>query len=127
LQAASSTVTDPVFSWYTDAQLTDKVFTGASYEVSPTATTTYYVTVQGSGTRENAPGTAQTVNVTVNPQATANDLSVEGGGTICTGETVTQQAASPTARDEVLSCHTDAKLTNKVFTGASYEVSHTAT
>jgi hypothetical protein len=75
-------VTDPIFTWYADADLTVKL---TDLNVSPTATTTYYVSVQGEGICENIPGEAAAVTVTVNPRATAADITTEDGE-ICAGE-----------------------------------------
>src|SRR5690606_23567278 len=80
----SSDVAGAVFRFYIDADLTEEV---ASTTVSPTATTTYYVTVSGTGVCENAPGTAAEVTVTVNPRATADDITATDA-TICAGESI---------------------------------------
>ncbi|SMP32316.1 isopeptide-forming domain-containing fimbrial protein, partial [Algoriphagus winogradskyi] len=63
LSATSSTVTNPVFRFYTSQDLTTEI---TDLTVSPAATTTYYVTVSGDGVCENAPGDAVEVTVTVN-------------------------------------------------------------
>jgi hypothetical protein len=49
LTASTTTVNDPVFTWYRNATLTDVAFTGAAF-TSPVllTNTTYYVTVKGS-------------------------------------------------------------------------------
>ena len=67
LTASSNTVSNPVFTWYSDAQLTQVANNGAVFNVVPlTGTTTYYVTVSGSDKCENTPGTANTVVINVN-------------------------------------------------------------
>ncbi|MBD8487797.1 gliding motility-associated C-terminal domain-containing protein [Echinicola sp. CAU 1574] len=110
LSATSSTVTNPIFTWYTDAALTTLL---ADNEVSPTMTTTYYVTVQGDGVCENKPGDADMVTVTVNRNATAADIDATGG-TICEGDSFTLSATSSTVTDPVFTWYTDAALTTVV-------------
>ncbi|WP_339870323.1 isopeptide-forming domain-containing fimbrial protein, partial [uncultured Algoriphagus sp.] len=63
LSATSSTVTNPIFRFYTSQDLTTEI---TDLTVSPATTTTYYVTVLGDGVCENAPGDAAEVTVTVN-------------------------------------------------------------
>src|SRR5690606_18801760 len=65
LTASSTTVANPVFKWYSDAALTNLVFTGATLTINPVTNTTFYVTVQGDDRCENAPGAGQVVTVTV--------------------------------------------------------------
>ncbi|MDA6071055.1 gliding motility-associated C-terminal domain-containing protein [Flavobacterium sp. AC] len=62
-----SSVVNPVFTWYSDAALTNVIATGENYGVTPTETTTYYVTVQGDDACENLPGTAKEIIISVNP------------------------------------------------------------
>ncbi|WP_026956701.1 DUF7507 domain-containing protein, partial [Algoriphagus vanfongensis] len=64
LSASAASITNPVFRFYTDQTLATEI---TDLTVSPTATTTYYVTVEGDGVCENAPGTAAELTVTVNP------------------------------------------------------------
>ncbi|GAA4314880.1 hypothetical protein GCM10023143_25920 [Compostibacter hankyongensis] len=127
LTASSTKVKNGIFSWYTDSKLTHKVHTGASYTTSPTATTTYYVTVQGNGFCENAPDDAKSVKVTVNPKATAADIKLEGGGIICKGLKAVLGASSTTVSNPVFSWYTDKNLTHKVFTGATFETTPATT
>ena len=77
LTATSTTVTNPVFTWYSDAALTTgSKCTGASF-ITPTlnATTTYYVTVKGDNKCENTAATAKSITITVNPAATDADIT----------------------------------------------------
>ncbi|WP_214229631.1 hypothetical protein, partial [Pedobacter sp. B4-66] len=87
LVASSTTITNPVFTWYSDAALTTVVFTGSSFETPVlTATKTYYVTVRGDNKCENTAATAKTVTVVVNPPATAADINVDGAADpLCSG------------------------------------------
>src|SRR5690606_17572901 len=90
LSATSTTVANPVFRFYSDAGLTAEV---ADLSVSPSITTTYYVTVSGDGVCENAPGTATEITVTVNPLGTASDIAASDA-VICAGESHTLSATS---------------------------------
>jgi uncharacterized repeat protein (TIGR01451 family)/gliding motility-associated-like protein len=62
-----SSIANPIFTWYSDAALTNVIATGENYGVTPISTTTYYVTVQGDNVCENAPNTAKEIVITVNP------------------------------------------------------------
>jgi hypothetical protein len=66
LTASSSTIADsPVFRWYSDAALTNLVFTGTTYVTNVLAATTqYYVTVSSGTYCENLPAEAKIVTVT---------------------------------------------------------------
>ncbi|WP_443945859.1 putative Ig domain-containing protein [Pedobacter sp. AW1-32] len=123
LTASTTTVTDPVFTWYNDAALTSVAFTGASF-TTPTlnATTTYYVTVSGSNKCANLPGTAASATIMVNPTATAADLSVSGTGTICSGNAVSLTATSTTVTNPVFMWYRDAARTDLAFTGATFNI-----
>ncbi|WP_215223116.1 Ig-like domain-containing protein [Echinicola shivajiensis] len=107
LSASSSTVTNPVFTWYTDAGLTTVL---PSLDVTPSTTTTYYVTVSGDGVCENNVGDAKEVTVTVNRNATAADID-SADGTICEGDSFTLSASSSTVSNAVFTWYTDASLT----------------
>lgn len=68
LTASSTTVSAPIFNWYSDKLLTNLIqANNTSLTISnPTTTKFYYVTVKGTGFCENAPNTAKEVKVTVN-------------------------------------------------------------
>ena len=96
LQAAlvttpSVVVANPVFHWYTDAALTNKVYTGNTLDINPQVTVTYYVTVSGDNICENASGTAKEVTVTVNPTP---DYTINGA--LSYGIEVGQSVTLPT-------------------------------
>jgi len=86
LTASASSVTSPVFRWYTAATGGTAV-TGATYTPSPnlTTTTTYYVSVSGSGLSESV-RRAVTVNVAaaMNAGAIGSDQSITSGATPAT-------------------------------------------
>lgn len=121
LTASSSTVTNPIFVWYSDAALTNMVFAGAAFTTPAiSTTTTYYVTVSGDNKCANTFGNAKPVTITVNPQATASDLNLAGVSTICSGSTVTLTASSTTVADPVFTWYRNATLTDVAFTGAVF-------
>ncbi|WP_316746765.1 putative Ig domain-containing protein [Pedobacter gandavensis] len=95
LTAASTSVTNPVFTWYTDEALTNAVFTGPILEKVFTATTTYYVTVKGANKCENLPGTAKVITVTVNPLPEVPVIVNGAGAGICAGDGVTLSVQTP--------------------------------
>jgi gliding motility-associated-like protein len=86
LTASSTTVTSPIFMWYTDAALTNAVFTGPVLTIPSAANSvTYYVTVRGSNKCENVADTARIVNVIVNPLPEVPTIS-SNGTNICSGD-----------------------------------------
>jgi len=62
-----SDVINPIFTWYSDAALTNVIATGENYGATPAETTAYYVTVQGDDACENLPGNAKEIIIAVNP------------------------------------------------------------
>jgi gliding motility-associated-like protein len=120
LSATSSTVTNPVFTWYSDAALTNVSFIGANYTTPAlTSTTTYYVTVKGDNKCENAPGTARVITITVNPVSTAADITATNT-TICSGSGTTLVASTTTVTNPTFTWYTDANLTSVAYVGASF-------
>lgn len=62
------TILSPTFKWYDNATLTGPpLATTSSLNVTPIATTSYWVTVEGTATCQNAPNSAKQVTVTVIP------------------------------------------------------------
>ncbi|MBN7813051.1 DUF11 domain-containing protein, partial [Algoriphagus sp. H41] len=110
----------PVFRFYADAALTTEL---ANLSVSPTVTTSYYVTVAGDGVCENSPGQAAVLTVDVNTAATAADINVSDL-TICEGESVVLSALSGTVSSPVFRFYADAALTTEL---ANLSVSPTVT
>jgi gliding motility-associated-like protein len=118
LTAASTTVTNPVFTWYSDAALTSVVATGVVFSPTATTTRTYYVTVSGANKCANTTATAKAVVVTVNPPATAADIDVTGAGTtLCSGTAATLTASTTTVTNPVFTFYHDAALTDVAFAG----------
>lgn len=121
ITASSLTVNNALFSWYTDANLTNKVFEGTIFTTPElTATTTYYVTVKGSNKCENTPANAKSVTITVNAEATANDIIVSGNLELCSGSAATLTASSATIANPVFTWYADATLTTPLFTGSVF-------
>ena len=120
LMASSVTVTQPIFTWYSDASLTVPVFTGPTYNVSVTTTTSFYVTVKGTNKCENAAADAKVVTVNVNPLATTTDIIVAGNTNACAASSAVLTASSTTVTNPVFTWYTDAALTNVAFVGAVF-------
>ncbi|MBB6501399.1 putative Ig domain-containing protein [Pedobacter cryoconitis] len=129
LTASSITVTNPVFTWYSDAALTDVVATGPTFTIpSVTATTNYYVTVKGDNRCVNEAGTAKQVTLTVNPPASASDITVSGvPASLCSGTSVTLTASSTTVTNPVFTWYSDAALTHVVSNTAQFITPSTTT
>ncbi|RZK67310.1 MAG: DUF11 domain-containing protein, partial [Pedobacter sp.] len=83
---ASTSLASPVFRWYATADLSGAPLHIGDDFTTPilTATTTYYVTVQGDDVCENLPNTALAVTVTVNSLPTA---TIGGTVSVCQGAT----------------------------------------
>ncbi|WP_145859377.1 Ig-like domain-containing protein [Pedobacter suwonensis] len=118
INASSTTVTNPVFTWYNDASLTSVAFTGPTFNTPVlTATTTYYATVKGTNKCENTAANAKPVTVTVNPNAVAADITVNGSTSVCGNTAATLAATSTAVTNPVFTWYSDATLNTVVFTG----------
>ncbi|WP_113663302.1 Ig-like domain-containing protein [Pedobacter nanyangensis] len=117
LTASSSTVTNPIFTWYTDSNLATPVFTGPSYSPNLTSTQTYYVTVKGDNRCESPASQAKSVTVIVKPIAVAADVTVTGNNTVCINNGTSLTATSSTVNNPIFTWYDDAALTNVVFIG----------
>jgi gliding motility-associated-like protein len=93
LTASTTTVPSPVFRWYSDAALSNLLFTGATY-VTPaiTSTTTYYVSVSGTGVLANTAGNGKAAVATVLPTPARPTISANGPLTFCKDDSVTLDA-----------------------------------
>jgi len=122
LTANSTTVANPVYTWYTDFALTNAVYTGKVFTISPVTTAaTYYVTVRGDNKCDNTAGNARVVTLQVNPPATAADINVSGATTgLCAGAQVTLRASSATVPNGVFTWYSDAALTTVVSNLADF-------
>jgi uncharacterized repeat protein (TIGR01451 family)/gliding motility-associated-like protein len=120
LQATSTTITNPLFTWYSDAGLTNVLSTDADFTTPVlTADTTYYVTVQNADVCENIPTEARAVVVTLNPSGTAADIIADAVNT-CSDSTATLNADSTTITNPIFTWYSDANLTDVLGVGASY-------
>ncbi|TDO27029.1 gliding motility-associated-like protein [Sediminibacterium goheungense] len=93
--SATSTIQDPVFNWYADANFTILLGTGTDF-VTPVLnnTTTYYVKVSGSNACENLPGNGQSQTIAVTEQAP--EVILPANLTVCAGVNTSQIAFSST-------------------------------
>ncbi|AWG24518.1 T9SS type B sorting domain-containing protein [Flavobacterium kingsejongi] len=103
--AFTSVVTNPVFNWYTDENLLNKVGTGPTFTTPPlTANRSYYVTVKGDEYCENNPNYTTTkprqVRAVLKPQATAADITA-GHIYVCYGQQGTFTASTTTVVNPV--------------------------
>ncbi|WP_439489905.1 DUF7507 domain-containing protein, partial [Algoriphagus sp.] len=88
-------VPDPIFRWYTNEDLTGSFFEGSEYVVTPTESTTYYVTVSADGYCFSTPAASTSITVNELPAvpSTSSDVTIsEGFGTVLTA-TVDPQPA----------------------------------
>nr|WP_121270693.1 putative Ig domain-containing protein [Pedobacter schmidteae] len=120
LTASSTTITNPVFSWYRDAALTDLAVRGTSFTTPPlTVTTKYYITVSGDNVCANSASSAKVLTVTVNRNATDADIKLNDQ-TICSGTTAILSASSTTVTAPVFRWYRDASLTDFAFEGPTF-------
>ena len=75
--SATSVVPSPTFRWYSSQTSTTVLETGPTYTTPAlSATTSYFVSVEGTGYCENATGTRKEVIVTVNPRTTPDMIKI---------------------------------------------------
>ncbi|EIM74035.1 hypothetical protein A3SI_16712 [Nitritalea halalkaliphila LW7] len=117
LNPRSTTVANPIFRIFTDASLSPSSLISGTV-VSPTVTTTYFITVEGDGVCQTLPGQALEVTLTVNPSSTAADITADGRE-ICLGEP-TELTASSALTNPIFRWYTDAGLTQLLFEGATF-------
>jgi gliding motility-associated-like protein len=122
LVASSVTISNPVFSWFTDSGLTNLVFTGSAFTItSITENVTYYVTVKGTGYCDNAISDAKVVSVKVNPSAVSSDITLSGNlNQLCAGSTVTITASSTTVTNPIFTWYSNADLSTQIYQGPIY-------
>ncbi|RFS22366.1 hypothetical protein DVR12_11160, partial [Chitinophaga silvatica] len=125
LTPSSTTVTNPVFKWYANADKTSPITAGVNSKGQLTITGltpgiyTYYVSVSNNGQCENQAGKLKSVTVTVNNNAVAADIQV-ADTTICANTTVKLTATSTTVTNPIFKWYKDASLKTLLFTGATY-------
>jgi gliding motility-associated-like protein len=98
LTASTTTVASPVFRWYAEPLMTTLLFTGATY-VTPaiTTTTTYYVSVSGTGVLPNQPGNGKAAVATILLAPARPGISASGPLTFCKEDSVTLDAGVATS------------------------------
>jgi gliding motility-associated-like protein len=121
---ATSTIANPIFTWYNDANLTSVAFTGAVFQTPVlTVSRTYYVTVSGTNRCENTIADAKAVVITVTPPAVLADITVTGlQASYCSGTAATLTASSTTVTNPVFTWYSDPALTTAVFTGPVFNI-----
>lgn len=89
LTASTTTVTNPIFTWYSNASLTTVVYVGSVF-VTPvlTTSTTYFVTVKGSNRCENSVSNAKSVTLTIS-SVPVLPIVATAGTSVCTGNAST--------------------------------------
>lgn len=119
--ATTTTVTNPVFTWYSNATLTNVAFVGANFATSTlTANQTYYVTVKGDNRCETPVADARVVTVTIKQRALASDINIGGNTTICVNGTTTLTASSTTVTNPIFTWYSNAALTTVVNVGPGF-------
>jgi len=120
-------INNPVFNWYAAIDAAEPLHTGATYETEQLyATTTYYVSVEGSNYCEgeaDANG-RKAVTVTVYDKTIATQIAVTGDeNAICSGTTA-ELAASIVGNDindPVFHWYSAIDAAEPFYTGATYE------
>lgn len=122
LVASSATISNPVFTWFTDAALTVPIFTGSTFNISNiTENAIYYVTVKGTGYCDNTIADAKVVVVKVNPTAVSSDITLSGNfNQLCVGSTVTITASSTTVNNPIFTWYNNADLSTQIYQGPIY-------
>lgn len=123
LATGAPALSNPVFKWYKNADLSDTPQIGESITVNPIATTTYYVTVEGTGYCFS--GAPQEIEIEVLPNATAGDIEISGLSEVCVGEEVILTASLTGASaitDPVFRWYLDEDLTIEVFEGEELDI-----
>ncbi|MGS2764547.1 Ig-like domain-containing protein, partial [Sinomicrobium sp. M5D2P9] len=133
LEAASTTITAPVFNWYDNEDLIgDPVFTGPVFEQNglTAGLYTYYITVQNDDTCESSAEEAVAATIAVQHQITAEDIELPGDLSQCLGSPVALSAAvnsAITVENPVFTWYLDAAGTQQItdgmeLDGATYTV-----
>ena len=89
LVASSTTINNPIFRWYADANLANLLFTGASF-VTPaiSSSTNYYVTVSGTGVLANQSGNGRITLATILPAPARPSITAAGPLVFCKDDSV---------------------------------------
>ncbi len=123
LSAGAPLLTNPVFKWYKNSNLSDTPQIGESISVIVTQNTSYYVTVEATGYCFT--GAPLEVAVSVLPAALASDIQVVAPANACVGEEATFIASLTTPgaiNNPVFKWYTDAALTELVYEGSEFNI-----
>jgi gliding motility-associated-like protein len=95
LQASSTTIVNPIFRWYADPSLSNLLFTGATYTTPViNVSTTYYVTVSGSGVLQNQAGNGRVSIATILAGPARPVITASGPLTFCEEDSVILRASA---------------------------------
>lgn len=90
--ATPSGLTNPIYKWYRESDLSDVPVEGDELIVELDETTTFYVTVEANGYCFNTPGAS--IEITVNPLPDQPTISPDGALEICDGDMQTLTATA---------------------------------
>ena len=97
LKATSTTISNPVFTWYSDAAFTNRLFVGDTYVTnSLSSTTNFYIRVSGTGVLPNLVNNGKLVTVTIYPAPARPTMTTNGSLAICVGDSL-KLTSSPAA------------------------------
>lgn len=108
-----------IYTWYSDAGLTNQVGTGSSFSSGATSTTTYYVTETIAGCQ----GPATSVTISINPLPAAPSASSPAA--YCPDTPIADLTVSGTGG--IYNWYSDAALINHLGTGSSFSTGTTTT
>jgi uncharacterized repeat protein (TIGR01451 family) len=123
LSAGAPLLTNPVFKWYKNSNLSDTPQIGESISVIVNQNTSYYVTVEATGYCFT--GAPLEAAVSVLPAALASDIKVVAPANACVGEEATFIASLTTPgaiNNPVFKWYTDAALTELVYEGSEFNI-----
>src|SRR5690606_37329013 len=109
LSSTAPAITNPVYKWYLNSNLSDTPQIGASITVNPTVNTSYYVKIEDVGYYFT--GSAEEIEVTVLPTGLSTDIDIDAPTEVCQGVNVTFTelfATGTTIVDPVFKWSTDA-------------------
>ncbi len=111
--------TNATYNWYSEAACTNLLHTGATYDVNPATSTSYWVRLEGDC---NTTATA-TATVTVSsPSVAPTGITVSNNNTcLGTTKTLTPTGGTP-GTNATYNWYTEAACTNLLHTGATYDV-----
>src|SRR5690606_19384218 len=118
LTATTTTVSNPIFTWYSDAALTNKIYTGNVYTPTLSATTTFYVTVKGDDKCENVAASVASVQVQTFDIPSA-PVAQTAGRSVCVNNSTVLAIQSPQP-NVIYEWYGSANGGTLIHTGTSY-------